>query len=149
MTTWPLAARAQKAAGPVHLIGVLMGFAESDPRGQSALAALRDTLTKLGWTEGANLRIELRWSAGDPDRMRRFSKELVELRPDVIFGASTAVIGALARETKTIPIVFVFVADPIGSGFAASFPAVIALGASPVSRPWGRQCDDAISSQEL
>jgi putative ABC transport system substrate-binding protein len=118
--SWPLAARAQKPAGPVRLIGVLMGFAESDPRGQSAFAAFRDTLTKLGWAEGANLRIELRWSGGDADRMRTFAKDLVELRPDAIFGASTAVIGALARETKTIPIVFVFVADPIGSGFAAS-----------------------------
>jgi putative ABC transport system substrate-binding protein len=116
---WPVAARAQKPVGPVRLIGVLMGFAESDPR-QSALAAFRNTLTRLGWAEGANLRIELRWSAGDPGRMRTFAKELVELRPDAIFGATTAVIGALARETRTIPIVFVFVADPIGSGFAAS-----------------------------
>jgi ABC-type uncharacterized transport system substrate-binding protein len=116
----PVAVRAQKPTGPLRLVGVLMAFAESDPRGQSAFEAFRDTLTKLGWTDGANLRIELRWSAGDADRMRALAIELVELRPDAIFGASTAVIGVLARATRTIPIVFVFVADPIGSGFAAS-----------------------------
>jgi putative ABC transport system substrate-binding protein len=116
---WPLATRAQPA-GPVRLIGVLMGFAESDPAAQSWLAAFRGELTKLGVTESSNLRIELRWGAGDADRIRTLAKELVDLRPDAIFGQTTPVIGALARETRTIPIVFAAVADPIGSGFAAS-----------------------------
>jgi putative ABC transport system substrate-binding protein len=74
----------------------------------------------LGWTEGSNLRIELRWSAADPDKIRTFAKELVDLRPDAIFGVTTPAIGALARETKTIPIVFAGISDPIGSGFAAN-----------------------------
>jgi len=102
-------------------IGVLMAFAKSDPAAQSQVAAFRGALAKLGWTEGRNLRIELRWGAGDADRISTFAKELVELRPDAIVGQTTPVIGALARETRTIPIVFAVVFDPIGSGFAASF----------------------------
>jgi putative tryptophan/tyrosine transport system substrate-binding protein len=116
--TWPLAARAQQSAMPV--IGVLMGYAESDPAAQSYVAAFRGTLAKLGWTEGNNLRIELRWGTGDANRIRTFAKELVDLRPDAILGQTTPVIGALARETRTIPIVFTVVSDPIGGGFAAS-----------------------------
>src|SRR5271168_2132099 len=116
---WPLAARAQQAA-PVRLIGVLMGYAESDAAAQSWIAAFRGALAKLGWTEGSNLRIEPRWSAGDPDRIKTFAKELVDLRPDAILSTNTPPVGALARETKTIPIVFVGVSDPIGSGFAAN-----------------------------
>jgi ABC-type uncharacterized transport system substrate-binding protein len=116
---WSLAARAQQA-GPVPLVGVLMNFAESDPSAQPLLAAFRSALSKLGWTEGGNLRIELRWGAGNPDRIRKFAKELVDLRPNVIFGQNTVVISALARETQTIPIVFTHALDPIGSGFAAS-----------------------------
>jgi putative ABC transport system substrate-binding protein len=117
--TWPLAARAQQP-DRIRLICVLMGFEESDPAAQSWIAAFRDRLTKLGWTEGSNLRIELRWSAADADRMKTFTKELVDLRPDAIFGQTTPVAIALARETRTIPIVFVMVSDPIGSGLAAS-----------------------------
>jgi putative tryptophan/tyrosine transport system substrate-binding protein len=116
---WPLVARAQQP-DRMRLIGVLMGYAESDRAAQSWLAAFRGALTKLGWTEGSNLRIELRWSANDADRMRTLAKELVDLRPDAILGATTPVTGALARETKTIPIVFAGVSDPIGSGFAAN-----------------------------
>ena len=77
-------------------------------------------LAKLGWTEGSNLRIELRWGNADPDRIRTLAKELTDLRPDVILSPTTLVTGALARETRTIPIVFVNVGDPIASGFAAS-----------------------------
>jgi putative tryptophan/tyrosine transport system substrate-binding protein len=116
--TWPLAARAQQPER-VRRIGVLMSF--TDPSTQSYLTAFRGALTKLGWTEGNNLRTEVRWGAGDADKIRSFAKELVDLRPDVIVGQSTLVIAALVRETQTIPIVFVNVADPIGSGFVASF----------------------------
>jgi putative ABC transport system substrate-binding protein len=115
--TWPLGAR---AAGPVRLIGVLMYSPESDPTTQPLVAAFRGTLSKLGWTEGSNVRIELRWGKGDDDRTKTLAKELVDLRPDAIFGMGTRVIGALAQETRTIPIVFVVVSDPIGSGFAAN-----------------------------
>jgi putative tryptophan/tyrosine transport system substrate-binding protein len=116
---WPLAARAQQP-GRVRLIGVLMAYAQSDRVAQSWLAAFRGALSKLGWTEGSNLRIELRWSADNADRMKALAKELVDLRPNAIFGVTTPVTGALARETKTIPIVFAGVSDPIGSGFAAN-----------------------------
>jgi putative ABC transport system substrate-binding protein len=114
---WPLAAL---AAGPVRLIGVLMGYSENDLAAQSQLAAFRGALTKQGWTEGSNLRIELRWGAGEADKIRTLANDLVKLRPDAILGATTPVIGALAHETQTIPIVFTLVADPIGNGFAAS-----------------------------
>ena len=113
-------ARAQQP-DRMRLIGVLMGFAENDPAAQSEVAAFRSALAKLGWTEGNNLRIELRWGEADADKIRTFAKELVDLRPDVILGQTTAVTDALARETKTIPIVFVTVTDPVASGFAASF----------------------------
>jgi putative ABC transport system substrate-binding protein len=116
---WSLAARAQQP-DRMRLIGVLMAFEESDSTAQSWLATFRAALAKLGWTEGSNLRIELRWSAADPDRIRTFTKELVDLRPDAIFGQSTPAIGVLARETRTIPIVFAGVTDPIGAGFAAN-----------------------------
>ncbi len=75
----------------------------------------------MGWIEGGNLRIELRWGNGSAARIEAFAKELVNLRPDVILGQTTSVVGTLARETQTIPIVFTFVSDPIGSGFAANY----------------------------
>ena len=116
---WPLAAHAQQV-GSARRIGVLIGFAENDPAVQSWLATFRGALTKLGWTEGSNLRIELRWAGYDPDKMKTFAKELVNLRPDAIFSVTTPVTGALVRETQTIPIVIANVADPIASGFVTS-----------------------------
>jgi putative tryptophan/tyrosine transport system substrate-binding protein len=113
---WPLAARAQPS-DRMRLIGVLMAYAESDSTAQSWLAAFRAALAKLGWTEGSDLQIELRWSAADVDRMKTLAKELVDLRPNAIFGVTTPAIGALARETRTIPIVFAGVSDPIGAGY--------------------------------
>jgi putative ABC transport system substrate-binding protein len=115
----PVAARAQQRDG-TRVIGVLMGFAESDPGAQSMVAAFRNALPKLGWMEGSNVRIELRWGGYDADRIKALAKELVDLRPDAILGQSTPVIAALARETRATPIVFVLVTDPIGSGFIAS-----------------------------
>jgi putative tryptophan/tyrosine transport system substrate-binding protein len=116
---WPLAVRAQQA-DPVRLIGVLMEQSESNSAAQSWLAAFRDELAKLGWKEGSNLRIELRWGASNTERIKTFAKELVDLRPDAILGRGTSEIIALARETRAIPIVFAAVSDPIGNGFAAS-----------------------------
>ena len=116
---WPVAARAQQP-DRMRLIGVLMAYAESDSIAQSWLAAFRAALAKLGWMEGSNLRIELRWSAADADRMRTLAKELVDLRPNAIFGVTTPAIGALARETRTIPIVFASVSDPTGAGYVES-----------------------------
>ena len=114
--TWPITLQAQQPER-VRRIGVLMGV---DPTAQSYVTAFRSALTKLGWAEGSNLRTEIRWAAGDPDKIRSFAKELVDLRPDAIVGQSTPVVAALVRETQTIPIVFVNVADPIASGFVVS-----------------------------
>jgi putative tryptophan/tyrosine transport system substrate-binding protein len=118
--SWPLAARAQQP-DKVRLVGMLMGFAESDPVAQSMVATFRSTLLKLGWTEGRNVRIELRWAGPDPDRINTLAEELADLRPDAILGQTTPVVKALAREMPTTPVVFVTVSDPIGSGFTANF----------------------------
>jgi ABC-type uncharacterized transport system substrate-binding protein len=119
---WPLVARAQQPDG-VRRIGVLMGFSESDPEAQAYIAALQDGLQKLGWTEGRNTRIDTRWATpADADSMQRFAKELVALQPDLIFSNTTPTTAALLQHTRSIPIVFTMVADPIGSGFVASFP---------------------------
>jgi putative ABC transport system substrate-binding protein len=115
---WPLTVRAQQSDRK-RLIGVMIGYAESDPSAQSLIATLRDALAKRGWTED-NLRIETRWTGADADRIRAFAKELVDLRPDVILSHTSAVTNALVHETRTIPIVFVTVADPIASGFVGS-----------------------------
>ena len=116
---WPVAAHAQRP-DRLRRIGVLIGFAENDPAVQSWLAAFRGALTKLGWTEGSNLRIELRWAGDDSDKMKTFAKELVDLRPDAILSVTTPVTGALVRETQTIPIVIATVSDPISSGFVTN-----------------------------
>ena len=115
----PLATLAQQA-GAVRRLGMLVDYAESDAAAQSLVAAFRDELAKLGWAEGRDLRIELRWSAGNADRIRTFAKELVDLRPDTILARGTPETRALCRETQTIPIVFALVTDPITSGFTTS-----------------------------
>jgi putative ABC transport system substrate-binding protein len=115
----PLAALAQQA-GPASLIGVLMEHAEDSPAAQAWLAAFRDELAKLGWKDGSNLRVELRWSGGNAEKLRAFARELVDLQPAAILCRGTSETDALARETRTIPIVFAAVSDPIASGFVAS-----------------------------
>lgn len=117
--SWPLAAQAQQL-DRVRRLGVLMGWVESDPAGQGQLKAFRASLTKLGWTQGDNLKIEVRWGGADPNRTRMLAKELVGMRPDAILSATTLATSAVAEETHTIPIVFAIVADPIGNGFVAS-----------------------------
>ena len=101
-------------------IGVLMGVAESDPEGQARIAAFRQGLADLGWVDGRNLRIEYRWAAGDADRIRAYAAELVALAPDVLVGNGTAALTALRDATRSIPIVFVLVNDPVGQGFIAN-----------------------------
>jgi putative ABC transport system substrate-binding protein len=118
---WPLAARAQQAER-MRLIGVLMAYAESDPEGQAWVAAFRERLQKLGWAEGRNIRIATRWATPDLEAMQRFAKELVALQPDLILSQSTPTTAALLQHTRTIPIIFANIADPVGSGFVASFP---------------------------
>jgi putative tryptophan/tyrosine transport system substrate-binding protein len=106
----------------VRRIGVLMAFSENDPEAKTYLFGFTRGLSELGWTDGRNLRIDVRWAAGSVDRARMYAKELVDLQPDVIFANSTPVTAAFQRETRTIPIVFAGVADPVGDGFVASLP---------------------------
>lgn len=117
---WPLVARAQLAER--RRIGVLMGYAESDPEAQIRLAAFKQGLLALGWDESRNLRIDLRWASGDIDRASAFARELLALHPEVILSNTTPVTTALQRETKTVPIVFTAVSDPVNAGFVASLP---------------------------
>src|SRR5215469_341381 len=116
---WPLIARAQQSATP-RRIGVLMSVAADDPRTKEQLAGLRDALARLGWVEGTTIHCDYRYAGGDPNQFSVLAKELIALHPEVIFAQSTPVTAALQRETRTIPIVFVEVSDPIGSGFIAS-----------------------------
>jgi putative ABC transport system substrate-binding protein len=118
---WPLAARAQQS-DRVRRIGVLMALAESDPEGRAQLSAFTRGLAELGWIDGRSVRLHVRWAASSIDLARRYAKELVDLQPDVIFADSTPEAAALHRETRTIPIVFALVADPIGEGFVAGLP---------------------------
>ncbi|SHN78007.1 ABC transporter substrate-binding protein [Bradyrhizobium erythrophlei] len=120
-TIWPLATRAQQA-GPVRRIGILMGGAESDKEGQSSVAAFREGLRKLGWMEGRNSEIDIRWAAADVELMKRFAKELVALQPDLILTSTTPAAAAMLQQTRTISVIFVLVADPVGSGFVTSLP---------------------------
>src|SRR5438132_9608982 len=118
---WPLAARAQQRER-VRRIGVLMSLAESDPEAQARVAAFRKGLHMLGWAEGRNVRTDIRWAASDVALMQRFAKELIALQPDLILSHNTPTTASLLQQTRTIPIVFVVVSDPVGSGFVASFP---------------------------
>jgi putative ABC transport system substrate-binding protein len=116
---WPLTARAQQP-DRMRRIGVLMGFSESDSQAQSFIAAFRNGLQKLGWTDGRNVRIDTRWAAFDAESRQRFAKELIALQPDLILSHTTPTTAALLQQTRTIPIIFATVTDPIGSGFVAS-----------------------------
>ncbi len=116
---WPIAAWAQQAER-MRRIGVLVGYAEDDLEAKARLAGFRQGLEKLGWSEGRNVRIDYRFAAGSADRHQALAKELVALQPDVILAHSTPIAAALQRESRVIPIVFVSVSDPIGSGFIAS-----------------------------
>ena len=112
---WPLMAGAQPDG--VRRIGVLIGVAESDPETKAWVATFRKRLDELDWKVGGNLQIDERWTAGDPDRNRQFAGELVAKKPDVIFAFSSVVVAALQRESRSVPIVFTAISDPVGSGF--------------------------------
>jgi putative ABC transport system substrate-binding protein len=119
-SAWPRATRAQQA-GKMRQIGVLMGFTEDDPETKVRLAAFRQGLERRGWLEGRNVRIDTRFApASSADQAQALAKELVALQPDVILAQTTPIAAALQRESRAIPIVFVNVSDPIGSGFIAS-----------------------------
>jgi putative ABC transport system substrate-binding protein len=116
---WPIAASAQQPSA-MRRIGVLMGYAESDPEAQIRIQAFRQGLQDFGWQAGRNLQIDYRWARADVALIEAYAKELVALQPDAILANTTPVTAALKRETSTIPIVFVIVSDPVGAGFVAS-----------------------------
>jgi putative tryptophan/tyrosine transport system substrate-binding protein len=116
---WPLAVRAQQPA-QVRRVGMLIGYSENDPETQARLAAFRQGLEHFGWKEGGSVQIDYRFAPASPDQALVFAKELVAQKPDVLVGNSTPATAALLRETRTVPIVFVGVSDPVGSRFVVS-----------------------------
>ena len=116
---WPLAAHAQQGER-MQRIGVLMNLAADDAEGQGRVAAFLQGLQQLGWTDGRNVRIDYRWAAGDAGRFHRYAEELLALAPDVILASATPSVQALQQATRTVPIVFAQVSDPVGLGLVAS-----------------------------
>jgi len=116
---WPLAARAQQAER-MRRIGVFMNLAADDPESLARITAFQQRLQQLGWTVGRNVQIDYRWNAGDADRLRTYAAELVALAPDIILANGNPTVGALQQATRTVPIVFAAVADPVGGGFVES-----------------------------
>jgi putative ABC transport system substrate-binding protein len=112
-------ARAQPA-DRMRRVGLLMGYREDDAEGQANLAAFRQGLQQLGWIEGRNIQIDIRWGGADPDKARGFAKELVAMSPDVIVPNTNLMMAILQKETHTIPVVFVYVGDPVGSGYVTN-----------------------------
>jgi putative ABC transport system substrate-binding protein len=117
---WPLAARAQQGAERVRHIGVLTALPADDPVAQARVAAFAQGLQQSGWTIGRNLRIDYRWTAGDADRIRKYTAELAALAPDVILATGSTTVGPLLQATRAVPIVFVIVPDPVGAGLVDS-----------------------------
>jgi putative ABC transport system substrate-binding protein len=118
-TAWPLAARAQQA-GAVRRVGVLMNFAANQPEGQAELATFMQALRQLGWNEGQNLRVDVRWNAGDVELAKIYAAQLIGLMPDVIVAASTINLAMFQQATNSVPIVFVAVTDPVEQGIVPS-----------------------------
>jgi putative tryptophan/tyrosine transport system substrate-binding protein len=118
--TWPLAVRAEKNG--VRRVGVIMGFAENDEVWQAYLASFRQGLQELGWTDGRNIRFDYRFTGDSEERMRAMAEEVVGLAPDVILVSTNSVVSATLKATRSIPIVFTWVSDPVGSGFVANLP---------------------------
>jgi len=116
---WPVAARAQQGQR-MRRIGVLISLASDDAEGQARVAAFHQGLQQLGWTVGRNVQIDYRWGAGNADRIRKFAAELVALAPDVILASGSPSVAALQEATRTVPVVFVTVVDPVSSGFVDS-----------------------------
>jgi putative tryptophan/tyrosine transport system substrate-binding protein len=116
---WPLAAHAQQCSS-MRRVGVILAYAEGDPEVQRWLATFRDGLGKLGWVEGQNLHFEFRWTGSDSSLMEKAAKELVAAQPDLIITSSSPVTGMLLAQTRTIPIVFTNIVDPVGQGFVTS-----------------------------
>jgi putative ABC transport system substrate-binding protein len=119
VTAWPRSTRAQSSE-PIRRVGMLLPYPEGDAEGRDVVASFQERLQELGWTENRNIRFDIRWAGGDPDKARTFARELIGMSPDVIVPQSNQVTAILQQETRTIPIVFVLVGDPVGSGYVAS-----------------------------
>ena len=118
--SWPIAARAQQASDRMRRVGVLMGLVANDPEGQVRITRWLQALQQLGWNEGRNLRVDIRWSGGNVEDIRKYAAELVALAPDVILAPASPSVAALLQATRTVPIVFTNVPDPVGAGFVDS-----------------------------
>src|SRR5262249_4298471 len=118
VASWPFAARGQQER--VRRIGVLMPSAADDPAFQARMTAFVQGLAELGWIDGRNVRIDTRWGVADTDRIRKYAAELLALAPDVILANSSAALAALLQATRTVPIVFTTVGDPVGAGYVDS-----------------------------
>jgi len=116
---WPVVARAQQRQ-PVRRVGILMHLAAEDPESVRSIVAFGQGLEQLGWSEGRNVRMDIRWAAGNADRYRKYAAELVALAPDVVLGVGGTITAALQQVSQTVPIVFVLVTDPVGFGLVAS-----------------------------
>jgi putative tryptophan/tyrosine transport system substrate-binding protein len=116
---WPVAARAQQPTG-TRRIGVLMNFRSDASEGQARIAAFMQALQKLGWNEGDNIRTDVRWPGNDTERYRKYSEELVGLNPDVILASASQSVAALQRITRSVPVVFANIVDPVGAGYVTS-----------------------------
>ena len=116
---WPLAARAQQSE-QIRRISILHDYPEADPEGRVQINAFREELSKLGWTEGRNVVIDLQPGAADADLLRTYARELIAKRPDIVLAAGATIVASLQRASKTVPIVFVNVTDPVGGGLVAS-----------------------------
>ncbi len=116
---WPFPARAQQL-NRMRRVGLLMGYPEGDAEGQANLATFRQGLLELGWIEGRNIQIDVRWGGADPDKAQTFARELIAMTPDVIVPNTNLMTAILQKETQTIPVVFVFVGDPVASGYVTN-----------------------------
>lgn len=141
LAVWPLAARGQQER--MQRIGMLMTLPADDPEAQRRVAAFVQELQRLGWTEGRNMRLERRWDAGDPERARKYSAELVGLTPDVVLAPGSVTVAPLLQLTRSIPIVFVHVPDPVGAGYVTSLahpggmpPALPSLNSARAASGW-------------
>jgi putative ABC transport system substrate-binding protein len=140
---WPLAARAQQA-GRMRQLGVLMPFRENDLSAKGWLSGFTQELQGLGWTDGRNVQVDVRWASDSTDLMHTFAKELVDLQPDVILASGTPATAALQLQTRTIPIVFVNVVDPVGPGFVASLPRPERNITEPAPRGWNGRGNNSV-----
>ena len=139
---WPLAAHAQQQGDRVRRIGVLMSFDENDPTMKLRVSAFTQALADLGWTDGRNVRMDLRWGRGDINRIRALAQDLAGLKPDIILTGATPATLAIQRETRTIPIIFASVSDPVASGIVARLnqPG----GNITASATWNPRCNPSL-----